>query len=292
MTEGTRLNKFLAACGVGSRRTCDALVQEGHVEINGQPCLNPAERVQPGDFVRVDGKRVEAKRVDTIVIHKPRNFVCSKQDELGRETVYNLIPGSLRHLNHVGRLDLDSEGMLVLTNDGNLSQSLLHPSKQIEKEYLVTSSRPVLEEHLDQFRRGIFVDDEETGRKVRLAAKEVERLSQRRLRLVLVTGYKRQIRVMFQTLGYHVERLIRVRIGSLELGALGLGKIATLTPQEIELLLKNPPPAKIRPAPARKKPKASGPPPPAKSKRPVARKAAKKAAFKRPAPPARKRPRR
>ena len=158
MPEGTRLNKYLASCGVGSRRACDALVQEGHVEINGKPILNPAHRVEPGDFVKVDGKRVLEKETNTVMFFKPRGYVCSREDELGRDTIYTILPPILQHLHHVGRLDRDSEGLLVLTNDGDLSQQLMHPSKMVEKEYLVTSNQPVLNEHLDLFRSGIFVE--------------------------------------------------------------------------------------------------------------------------------------
>jgi len=264
--DGTRLNKYLASCGVGSRRACDALVQEGRVEINGQPCLNPAERVQAGDFVRVDGKRVQAKRSETIVLHKPRGLVCSRDDERGRDTIYALLPGSLHHLHHVGRLDLDSEGLLVLTTDGRLSQDLLHPSKAVEKEYLVTANQPVADEHLDPFLSGIFTEEG------KLVAKEIERLSPRRFRIVLTTGHKRQIRVMFQTLGYRVERLLRIRIGSLELEDLPPGKWRPLSAPEIDALFENPSRRK------RQKARRTSRPPARKTARKTARKSATKRA--------------
>lgn len=275
MDDGIRLNKYLASCGAGSRRSCDAMVQEGRVTLNGQPCSNPAVRVQPGDYVKLDGKTVSAKRVEVIALHKPRGLVCSKDDELGRETIFELLPGHLSHLNHVGRLDRDSEGLLILTNDGQLSQSLLHPSKQVEKEYLVTASRPVGNEHIEQFLRGIFTEEG------RLAATEVERISPRRLRMVLVTGHKRQIRTMLRTLGYHVEKLLRIRIGSLVLGDLPLGKFRMLDPGEVEALGRNPKPARRRPAAD-----------PAKGRRGAAGKSAgktfrKRAGDKRSGPPAR-----
>ena len=234
MSEGIRLNKFLASCGVGSRRACDALVQEGHVEINGKPCLNPAQRVEPSDFVRVDGKRVQAKQTSTVLFYKPRGYVCSREDELGRDTIYTILPPALQHLHHVGRLDRDSEGMLILTNDGDLSQQLMHPSKLVEKEYIVTSNQPVLNEHLDLFMSGVYVE------KQRLRAKEVQRLSSRRYRIVLETGLKRQIRQMFLTLGYQVQRLVRVRIGTLQLADFPVGAWRPLEAEEIERLQINP----------------------------------------------------
>lgn len=243
MSEGIRLNKYLASCGVGSRRACDALVQEGRVEINGKPCLKPAQRVEPGDFVRVDGKRVRAKETSTVLFFKPRGYVCSREDELGRDTIYTILPPVLQHLHHVGRLDRDSEGLLVLTNDGELSQKLMHPSKLVEKEYLVTANQPVLNEHLDLFKSGVYVE------KVRMRAKDVSRISSRRYRIVLETGLKRQIRLMFQALGYQVQKLVRVRIGMVELGDLPEGAWVPIDEKAIALLQKNPKPrAERRPA--------------------------------------------
>ncbi|WP_193211762.1 pseudouridine synthase [Luteolibacter marinus] len=268
MPEGTRLNKFLASCGVGSRRACDALVQEGHVEINGKPCLNPAQRVEATDFVRVDGRRVQEKQTTTVMFHKPRGYVCSREDELGRDTIYKVIPLTLQHLHHVGRLDRDSEGLLILTNDGDLSQSLMHPSKSVEKEYIVTANQPVLNEHLDLFLSGVYVE------KTRMVAKEVARLSSRRYRIVLETGLKRQIRMMFQALGYKVQKLVRLRIGSLELGPLPAGACRLIDDPEIDLLRRNP-----KRKPARR--------PAAKTAKKVARKVAKpEPGTSRPAPPA------
>lgn len=238
MTDGTRLNKFLASCGIGSRRGCDEMIQNGRVEINGRTCVKPATRVNPADFVKVDGKRVQAKTTHILAFHKPRGFVCTKEDELGRETIYQFIPPALHHLHHVGRLDLDSEGLLILTNDGELTQSLMHPSKSMEKEYFVTSNQAFENEHLDKFLSGIYTPEG------KLKAKAIERLSARRLRVVLDHGAKRQIRVMFDALGYHVTKLIRVRIGSLGLGDLEPGHWQELEPHEVALLLKNPKPLK------------------------------------------------
>src|SRR6218665_3937585 len=202
MNDGTRLNKYLASCGVGSRRACDELIQTGRVEGNGSPCLNMGTRIGHGDHVKLDGKRVVPNDVAILAFHKPRGFVCTREDELGRETIYDFLPPTLHTLHHVGRLDRDSEGLLILTNDGDLSQSLMHPSKLVEKEYLVTSNQPILNEHLDLFKSGVYVE------KVRMRAKDVQRISSRRYRIVLETGLKRQIRMMFQTLGYQVQKLV------------------------------------------------------------------------------------
>ena len=231
MNEGTRLNKYLASCAVGSRRGCDALIKAGRVEVNGQICLNMGTRVTPGDHVRVDGKRVAPKDPLIVAFHKPRGYVCTREDELGRDTIYALLPETLRSLHHVGRLDRDSEGLLILTNDGDLSQQLMHPSKSVEKEYLVTANQSFENAHLDQFLEGVFTTEG------KLKAKSVERLSPRRLSMILDHGAKRQIRVMFETLGYQVTKLLRVRVGGLWLGDLEPGRHAILNSKEIAMLL-------------------------------------------------------
>ncbi|MEO7098590.1 MAG: pseudouridine synthase [Luteolibacter sp.] len=240
--DGTRLNKFLASCAVGSRRACDELIKNGRVEVNGSPCINMGTRISPGDHVKVDGKRVIPREPMIVAFHKPRGFVCTKDDELGRETIYALLPETMHSLHHVGRLDMDSEGLLILTNDGDLSQQLMHPSKSIEKEYLVTSNQAFENAHLDQFLEGVFTTEG------KLKAKAIERLSSRRIKVILDHGAKRQIRVMFDTLGYQVTKLIRVRIGALWLGDLEPGRWAALNALEIQMLLGNPKPAKKREA--------------------------------------------
>ena len=231
MQEGVRLNKYLASCAVGSRRACDELIRSGRVEINGELCIKLATRITDGDHVRVDGKRVSPKEEIVIIFHKPRGFVCTRSDELGRQTIYDLLPPAMQSLHHVGRLDTDSEGMLILTNDGDLSQQLMHPSKSEEKEYLVTSNQAFENSHLDQFLAGVFTDEG------KLKAKNIERISARRIKVILDHGAKRQIRVMFEALGYQVTKLLRVRIGSLWLGDLEASRYAILNNKEIALLL-------------------------------------------------------
>ncbi|MDH4444638.1 MAG: pseudouridine synthase [Akkermansiaceae bacterium] len=240
--DGTRLNKYLASCAVGSRRACDELIKAGRVEVNGSPCLNMGTRISHGDHVKVDGKRVAPREVLIVAFHKPRGYVCTREDELGRETIYSLLPASLHSLHHVGRLDRDSEGLLILTNDGDLSQQLMHPSKSVEKEYLVTSNQAFENAHLDQFLEGIYTTEG------RLKAKAIERLSPRRLKVVLDHGAKRQIRVMFESLGYQVTKLLRVRIGALWLGDLEPGAWAALNAVETQMLLGSTKPVKKREA--------------------------------------------
>ena len=229
--EGIRLNKYLASAGVGSRRACDALVQQGEVIINGKTCLNPGYRVQPGDFIRASGRRIEPLEVQSIVLHKPPGLVCTRSDENNRATIYELLPPRLHHLAHVGRLDLDSEGLLILSNDGELTQALTHPSHKIEKLYQVTTEKAFENSILTQLEKGVFT---EVGK---ARAVSVKRLSSRRLEMILNTGLKRQIRYMIQAVGHRVKRLVRIKIGDLTLNTLKPGKWRFLEKSERDALM-------------------------------------------------------
>lgn len=229
--EGIRLNKYLASSGIGSRRGCDTLVQQGEVIVNGDVCLNPGYRVQPGDSVRASGKRIEPLLVQSIVLHKPPGLVCSRSDENGRATIYEVLPPKMHHLMHVGRLDLDSEGLLILSNDGELSQALTHPKHNIEKVYHVTVQNAFENSILSQFEKGVHT---EVGK---ARASSVKRLSSRRMEMTLKTGLKRQIRYMVQAVGHRVKRLVRIRIGDLNLDNLAPGKWRALEASERESLL-------------------------------------------------------
>lgn len=228
------MNKYLASCGVASRRACDELIANGHVEINGRPCLAPGTRVKDGDHVRLDGKRITALRHTTILLNKPRGLVCTREDELQRDTIYALLPNALQHLHHVGRLDAESEGLLMLTNDGELTQKLMHPSNKVEKEYLVTANQPFLKEHLDLFLSGVYTKEG------KLSAKALRRESSRRISMILDQGAKRQIRVMLESLSYQVTKLVRVRIGSLWGGDLEVGRHVIMDDDAIRLATTNP----------------------------------------------------
>lgn len=235
-SEPVRLNKFLASAGEGSRRACDELIQQGRVEVNGEIVVSPGIRVTARDHVRIDGRRVATHDTIVLALYKPPGLVCTRSDEHRRETIYKVLPPMLHSLHHTGRLDLESEGLLILTNDGDLTQHLMHPRSGIEKEYLVTCNQAVTHEDLAKLTKGIYTPDG------KLVAKRAEMLSPRRLKIILQHGAKRQIRVMLDALGYKVGRLLRVRIGSLWLGDLKPSEYATLAPAEIAMLLENPPP--------------------------------------------------
>src|SRR5215469_11395643 len=200
-----RLNRFLAAAGLGSRRHCDELIAAGRVSINGKTCTDFSAQPNARDHVKVNGKLVHVAPPFTIMLHKPAGFVSTRKDPRVRDTVFDLLPGKFSRLFNIGRLDAQSEGLLLLTNDGDLAQLLTHPRYKIEKEYEVTLDRlwdPALAPKLV---RGVFLD----GERARIA--RLHLVSPVRLRLVLRQGINRQIRRMFEAVGYQVKHLIRVR---------------------------------------------------------------------------------
>jgi 23S rRNA pseudouridine2605 synthase len=215
--EGDRLNKFLAACGLGSRRGVEALITEGRVEVNGEPCLALGTRITENDTVRVDGRTLRRARAVTLLLHKPTGYLCTRYDPQGRLTIYDLIPKAFHHLHSIGRLDLDSSGLLLLTTSGELTEQLTHPRHQIEKEYHVLLDRPFDRERIPLLLKGIHLDEGLAQ------ARAAHTLSRKRLSIVLCQGYNRQIRRMFDALNYKVKRLARVRIGQLAAPSLNPG---------------------------------------------------------------------
>ena len=229
-----RLNKFLASCGYESRRAADRLIAEGRVEVNGKVVDTPGLRVLPTDFVKVDGHRATPKEEVAILLNKPRGYVCSRDAQGAIGTVYDLLPPKYRYANYVGRLDADSEGLLIFTNNGTLGQSIGHPSGGIEKEYWVTLDQAFDNNVLIQLLKGVRIPEGQAK------AKYISRLSARRACVVLEQGLKRQVRQMFACLGLRVRKLVRVRIGSLWGGDLEPGNAELLTPEQIELACTNP----------------------------------------------------
>jgi 23S rRNA pseudouridine2605 synthase len=223
-----RLNRFLAAAGVGSRRHCDELIAAGRVTINGKPCANFSAQPGARDHVKVDGKLVRVDQPLYIMLHKPPGFVSTKKDPHARDTIFDLLPAKFLRLFNVGRLDAQSEGLLLLTNDGSLAQRLTHPRYKIDKEYEVMLDRPWDPAFAPKLLRGVFLDRE------RAQIARLYSLTPTRLRVVLRQGINRQIRRMFYEVGYEVKRLVRIRIGNLRLGDLPRGDWRALTKRELE----------------------------------------------------------
>jgi len=225
-----RLNRFLAAAGLGSRRRCDELIAEGRVTVNGQPCTNFSTQVEHGDHVKVGGKSVRRGETLTIVLHKPAGFVSTRRDPNATDTIYDLLPAKFGRLFNVGRLDTQTEGLLLLTSDGDLAQQLTHPRYKVEKEYEVTLDRRWDPKRGEKLCAGVFLD----GKRARLA--RLQAMGPTRLRVVLQQGLNRQIRRMFYEVGYEVTKLVRTRIGHLRLGDLPRGHWRPLTKSELAQL--------------------------------------------------------
>lgn len=228
---GIRLQKFLAQAGVASRRASEELIVSGRVSINGSVATELGVRVEPGrDDVRVDGKRIRPAASQWFALHKPRGYLSTRSDPEGRRTLYELVPPPMRRLFYVGRLDFDSEGLVLLTNDGDTAHRLLHPRFGIDREYDVELEEQVDDAALEQLRRGVQLDDG------RARARTARRRGGNRVVLTLKEGRKREVRRMFAELGYRVVRLRRVRYGPIRLGDLESGEWRALEPRELDAL--------------------------------------------------------
>jgi 23S rRNA pseudouridine2605 synthase len=226
-----RLNRFLAATAVASRRGADELIAAGRVTVNGKPCTDFHFQPGPTDYVKVDGKLIHQRAPAHILLNKPRGFVCTRRDPHVTDTIYDLLPPKFSSLAYVGRLDAQSEGLLLLTNDGELTQRLTHPRFKIEKEYEVVLDRAATPDLAQRLLRGVVLD----GKRAR--AKRVQQISPTRLHIVLEQGINRQIRRMLERFGFHPKMLSRIRIGNLRLGDLPRGHWRVLTKSELKALV-------------------------------------------------------
>lgn len=242
--EGERLARFLAHAGVASRRRVEELIAAGRVQVNGAAVTTQGTRIDPAnDAVTVDGKLISAPaRTVYVMLHKPTGYVTTASDPQGRPTVLDLLPDELRRLRvyPVGRLDLDTSGLLLLTNDGEFMQRIAHPRYAQEKVYHALVQGNPTEATLERLRRGVeFAEDD--GRVHHTAPARVERLRRANadcwLSLSIHEGRKRQVRRMLASVGHPVLELQRVSIGPVSLGDLAVGKWRYLTQSEKEVLL-------------------------------------------------------
>jgi 23S rRNA pseudouridine2605 synthase len=231
-----RLQKFLSDAGVASRRASEQIILAGRVAVNGETVSELGRKVDPAhDRVTVDSQPIKSKRKIYLALHKPRGLVCSRNDELGRATIYELLPKEWGHLHSVGRLDFNSEGLLFLTNDGELSLRLTHPRYGVHKKYVVTVDGRVDDALLRELTHGIWVEGEKL--KAEKAKLVTGGQAQSIVELDLAEGKYREVRRMFESRGRTVKRLVRVQIGKIKLGELRPGKWRTLTEPEIKSLL-------------------------------------------------------
>lgn len=233
-----RIQKYIADCGVCSRRAAEALIEEGRVTLNGKPVRLGEKTDGAKDLVRIDGRVIKPITHDkvTVMMYKPRGYVTTMSDEQGRKCVADIIAKERIRLYPVGRLDKDSEGLLLLTNDGDLAHKLTHPRNNIPKTYRVIVKGAINREHIKNFENGIYIpEDDYTTRSA-----EIEILESKEDRtvfyLTLFEGKNREIRKMCQVLGLEVLRLKRDKLADLSIGTLRAGQYRFLTQKEINYL--------------------------------------------------------
>ncbi len=239
-----RLNKFLADCGVSSRRKADELIESGLVKVNGKQVFELGRKIDPQmDQVVVDGKKIgKMDQKIYIMLNKPQGVLSTMNDPKGRPTVAELIEKIPYRLFPVGRLDWDSEGLLLMTNDGDFSQKVTHPKEKIPKTYLVKVDGQPTPDHLNKLLNGVSI----IGGRVK--AQEIEKIRSKKksskydwIRITITEGKYRQIRQMFAKIGFDVMKLQRVSIGELRLGNLNRGEFVFLTPLSIQKIFRTRP---------------------------------------------------
>lgn len=231
-----RLQKFLADAGVASRRAAEQFILAGRVAVNGQIVRRLGTKVEPGpDKITVDGKPVRERNKIYLALNKPVGCVCSRQDELNRPTIYDLLPPEWNVAASVGRLDYNSEGLIFLTNDGQFALRLTHPRYGVRKKYLATVEGEVTGAMLELFKKGIFHEGEKLKA---VAAKIISGTRSRSIvELELGEGKNREVRRLFESQGLLVKKLQRTQIGKIKLGELKPGKWRTLNAVEIKTLI-------------------------------------------------------
>jgi len=231
-----RLNRHLASLGLGSRRKVEELILAGRISIDDIVCKDLATVVDPHKSrICMDGKLLEPQKdLHYIMLNKPKGYIVSRSDEMHRKTIYDLLPDLFQDCSYAGRLDKDSEGLLLITNDGDLIQALTHPSRKVEKVYRAEIDRRLSHSQIEELRRGIMLE----GKKTLPAGVYVKTSSDSGcvLKMVITEGRKRQIRLMLEAVGARVSSLKRLQFGILKLDDLPLGNWRSLTVSEVRSL--------------------------------------------------------
>lgn len=232
-----RINKFISLCGIASRRAADTLIADGKVMVNGEVISDLGHQVdEEKDQVVVDGVRARLpKKCTTIMFHKPAGCVCTKDDPQGRQTVYDYLPPGYHTLKYVGRLDLQSRGLILFTDDGELLHRLTHPSYEIPRSYFVWTDRPLSEHAAQRLVDGVDIREEDAEEEEIAFATDIY-LEKGFAELVLTEGKNREIRRMMRVVGYEIRDLKRVSYCRLQLGDLPAGEFRELTADEMNKL--------------------------------------------------------
>lgn len=231
-----RINKYLASSGLGSRRKCEEFVLQKRVKVNGKVIDNLAFDIAENDKVMIDDKLVSVPRSFTyLMMHKPKGYLTTVSDDRERKTVMELLPEEFKHLMPVGRLDYNSEGLLLFTNDGEMAQKLMRPKNEIVKTYLVKVEGEVSSFDVSEIEKGVTLIDGTKFKKCKVNIKEIKE-RKTKLEIQITEGKNREIRKIFDKFGYNVIFLKRISIGEIKLGGLTRGTCRLLRPAEIRYL--------------------------------------------------------
>ena len=231
-----RLNKYLAQCNLGSRRKADEYIANGDVKVNGSICTDLGIQIDPDkDVIHFQNKPVKASGENIyIMLNKPTGYIVTRSDESNRQTVFHILPDFNVNLFPVGRLDMNSEGLLLLTNDGDTANKILHPRYKLPKTYTLLAKGKITDEQIEMLKDGIVIEDKKTLPAKVWKIREFDYCTE--LKIVICEGRKRQIRLMIQAIGSQVTKLKRIQIGKIHLGNLDYGKWRFLKEEEIKYL--------------------------------------------------------
>lgn len=234
-----RLNKYIASSGMCSRRKADEIILDGKVKVNDTIITELGFHVREKDKVYVDGKLIHPQKPEYYRFYKPAGYITTSEDEKGRKTVYDIIPPELRHLKPVGRLDKDSTGLLILTNDGDLINAMTHPSIKIPKIYVVTINGRFTQSQAEEMQKGIEILTDTNEKKIAYAETMPIEISNKSsiIQVVLYQGINRQIRKMFAKLGFEVKVLKRIQHATITLEGLKKGQTKLIKPKQIKELV-------------------------------------------------------
>lgn len=229
-----RLNKYIASAGICSRRKADEMIEQGLVNVNGKRVSELGYLVSEKDKVFIDEKLIHPLKHEYYRFYKPAGYITTADDEKGRKTIYDILPEELHKLNPVGRLDRESTGLIILTNDGELINELTHPSVKIQKVYIVSINGRINQNHIDQMTNGIEIEPNKKA----YAEVEVLEISNKStlMEVVLYQGLNRQIRKMFDYLGFEVESLKRIQHATITLEGLKRGEFKPIKPKQVKEL--------------------------------------------------------
>ena len=233
-----RLNKYIASTGICSRRKADELILSGRVRVNDKVINELGFYVRERDRVYVDNKLVKPQKLEYYKFYKPAGYITTTEDEKGRKTIYDIIPPELRHLKPVGRLDKDSTGLIILTNDGDFINEMTHPSIKVPKVYLVTINGKFTSEDAEKMMNGIEIETDSGEKKMAYAETLPIDITNKtsQIQVILYQGINRQIRKMFAKLGYQVEHLKRIQHATLTIEGLKKGQVKAIKPKQVKEL--------------------------------------------------------